>query len=273
MRCFLACLMCVCDLFLHCQERDLPSEHLPYNLCVCSVFKNESQDLVEWLEYHRMIGVDHFYLYNINSDDNYIDVLDPYLKSGVVSLINWPELYPCTGEDIWMLGSKLTAYEHASKYRSIQETKWLVLLDVNEYLVTQSKENLLEYLRNCTQADAICVSRYAYYTPVSSSSIIRKLKIESRKLLRDPRSKAFFKMTKSIFRPQRHKELLWPSCLSLVKNPQNILNLDERVVRVNGYTSSGGSNDVSEDEEHLTGAFVQKLEGIIYQNRLGRIGD
>ena len=35
-----------------------------YTVAVCAIFKNESVFLKEWLEYHLLIGVEHFYLYN-----------------------------------------------------------------------------------------------------------------------------------------------------------------------------------------------------------------
>ena len=35
-----------------------------YTVAVCAIFKNEGIFLKEWLEYHLLIGVEHFYLYN-----------------------------------------------------------------------------------------------------------------------------------------------------------------------------------------------------------------
>ena len=32
-----------------------------YTVAVCAIFKNESVFLKEWLEYHLLIGVEHFY--------------------------------------------------------------------------------------------------------------------------------------------------------------------------------------------------------------------
>ena len=42
-----------------------------YFLSVLSIFKNESHILEEWLNHYINEGVDHFYLLNNNSDDNY----------------------------------------------------------------------------------------------------------------------------------------------------------------------------------------------------------
>ena len=62
-----------------------------YQLSVCSLFKNESRYLREWLEYHRLIGVDHFYLYDNASTDRSVQILQPYIRAGLVTLVHWPE--------------------------------------------------------------------------------------------------------------------------------------------------------------------------------------
>ena len=37
-----------------------------YEVSICAMYKNEAKYILEWIEYHLMIGVDHFYLYNNN---------------------------------------------------------------------------------------------------------------------------------------------------------------------------------------------------------------
>ena len=61
-----------------------------HQLCACAVFQNEARFLKEWIEYHRLVGVEKFYLYNNNSTDAFNTVLYPYLNNGVVELIDWP---------------------------------------------------------------------------------------------------------------------------------------------------------------------------------------
>jgi hypothetical protein len=47
----------------------------PYNLVVVGVFKNESWVLGEWIQHYIDEGVDHFYLVDNGSPDNYHPVL------------------------------------------------------------------------------------------------------------------------------------------------------------------------------------------------------
>jgi drug/metabolite transporter (DMT)-like permease len=60
------------------------------NLTVCAMFKNQAQYLPEWLEFHLQGGVDFFLLYDDGSSDQLASVLEPYIHSGVVELVQWP---------------------------------------------------------------------------------------------------------------------------------------------------------------------------------------
>ena len=64
--------------------------YLMYNLVICAIFKNEARYLKEWVEYHRMVGVEHFYLYNNDSTDNYKEELKYYLDNNIVTLTDVP---------------------------------------------------------------------------------------------------------------------------------------------------------------------------------------
>lgn len=93
-----------------------------YEVSLCLIFKDEAPYLREWLEYHILIGVDHFYLYNNNSTDNFSEILEPYIHSGKVTLINWERNYCQVG-----------AYEYCYNMRK-NETHWLGYLDTDEFL-------------------------------------------------------------------------------------------------------------------------------------------
>ena len=50
-----------------------------YNVAICAIFKNEGPYLKEWLEFNHLIGIEHFFMYNNNSEDNYLELLNPYI--------------------------------------------------------------------------------------------------------------------------------------------------------------------------------------------------
>ena len=53
-----------------------------YLLSICAIFKNEGHYLKEWIEFHKLQGVEHFFLYNNNSTDDYEQVLYQSLNEG-----------------------------------------------------------------------------------------------------------------------------------------------------------------------------------------------
>lgn len=106
-----------------------------YKVSICAIFKDEGQYLEEWIEFHLIVGIEHFYLYNNGSSDNYIQVLKPYIDNNIVTLIDYP------GKQMQM-----KAYEHAiSNFRN--ETKWLGFIDLDEFVVPLKNTNVYEVLR------------------------------------------------------------------------------------------------------------------------------
>ena len=117
-----------------------------YNLSVCALFKNEAPFLKEWIEYHLLVGVDHFYLYDLGSNDKYGNVIVPYIKQGIVTLLHWPILVDENDQYLWALATQLPAYENAIKLKALHQTRWLALLDINEFLVPPVGSSIVEVL-------------------------------------------------------------------------------------------------------------------------------
>ncbi len=106
-----------------------------YNVSICAIFKNEAPYLKEWIEFNNIVGVDHFYMYNNNSEDHYEAVLKPYIKSGLVTLIDWPQNQ-----------KQMECYQTCIKDFS-GETKWLGFIDIDEFIVPKSTDSIYEFLK------------------------------------------------------------------------------------------------------------------------------
>lgn len=106
-----------------------------YYLSICGIFKNEAPFLKEWIEYHLLIGVNHFYLYNNNSEDNYQQVLDKYIEEGIVTLINWPDI-----------PGQLSSYKHWYENHR-HETKWVTFLDLDEFICPRYNNTISTWLK------------------------------------------------------------------------------------------------------------------------------
>jgi len=102
----------------------------PHYLCVCAIAKNEAPYFAEWLEYHILMGVGKFYIYDNESDDNTKKVLAPYIKAGIVEYTYWP------GEK-----QQLPAYEDCIK-RHKYDARWLAFIDIDEFIVPMKDKNL-----------------------------------------------------------------------------------------------------------------------------------
>ena len=110
-------------------------EDKKYNVSICVIFKNEAVYLKEWIEFHRIVGVEHFYMYNNNSSDNYSDVLQPYITSGLVTLIEWNYNQ-----------KQMEAYKDCIVKYAV-ETKWLGFIDIDEFVVPKSTNNIYDFLK------------------------------------------------------------------------------------------------------------------------------
>ncbi|MGO5179073.1 glycosyltransferase family 92 protein [Collinsella sp. LCP21S3_E4] len=106
-----------------------------YYVSICAIFKNEARYLREWIEFHRIVGVDHFYLYNNNSEDDYESVLDPYINSGIVTLVSWPKQQ-----------AQMEAYRNCISSFS-EETNWLGFIDIDEFVVPVDTNSIGDFLR------------------------------------------------------------------------------------------------------------------------------
>lgn len=114
-----------------------------YNLSVCALFQNEAPYLKEWIEYHKLLGVEHFYLYNNNSEDNYLEILTPYIQKGVVELKDEPTV-ASTIQIYYPMQCRLyTQCADAAKGIS----KWVAFIDIDEFLVPVKAENLTHFLK------------------------------------------------------------------------------------------------------------------------------
>ena len=61
-----------------------------YELAIVLIIKDGAVYMPEWIEYHLLAGVDHFYIYDNDSSDNLFEVLKPYIDGGVVDYKKFP---------------------------------------------------------------------------------------------------------------------------------------------------------------------------------------
>lgn len=119
-----------------------------YPLTVCAIFQNEAPYLKEWIEFHRLQGVEHFYLYNNHSGDAYQKVLKPYVNSGLVTLTEWPYTYKPGDGAAWR-AIQMNAYDDCLS-RFGADSSWIAFIDIDEFLYCPNGTPLTKFLEDYT---------------------------------------------------------------------------------------------------------------------------
>ncbi len=125
----------------------IKTEKKQYYFSICAIFKDEGLILNEWIEYHLILGVEHFYLYNNNSSDNFKEILKPYINKGYVTLIDWPIGPPYT-----------QGLAYSNFYKSFRsETNWVAFIDLDEFICPFREIHIKDWLKKFDNFSSVVV--------------------------------------------------------------------------------------------------------------------
>lgn len=128
-----------------------------YNISIMAIFQDEAEYLKEWIDYHALIGVEHFYLYNHNSTDDHLKVLSPYIEKGIVDYTDYSQP-----------GFPQNKAIKDALSKSKGETKWLAVIDIDEFFLPKKHKDLLDFLSNYEDYGGVSVNWQCFgtsYTP------------------------------------------------------------------------------------------------------------
>lgn len=132
-----------------------------YYLSVCSLFRDEARFLKEWIEYHRLVGVEHFYLINHFSKDDYLSVLQPYIDQGIVELFHWTiETYD---QRDYTKNIQVPAYNKILREKR-RENFWIAFIDNDEFIVPIETDTIPPFLKEFEQKGALSINWQMYGT-------------------------------------------------------------------------------------------------------------
>lgn len=209
-----------------------------YNLSIGAIFKNEAPWFKEWIEYHKLVGVDHFYLYNNGSTDNYLEVLDPYIKSGSVTLVDWPDRdREKWGNEVhmWVKTTQLSAYEDVLKVRALNETKWIALIDIDEFMVPIKAKSMTEVLNNHQEAPGISLLWHVFGTSYVTALPKNTLLIEVLDMTAPPDSPFHHICRKVVLKPEAYESFSLPPHNVICKNGEKEDALNKNEAQLNHY--------------------------------------
>jgi hypothetical protein len=107
------------------------------DLVLVAIFKNESNVLEEWIKHYMSEGVDHFFLIDNGSSDNYKTILLPYIKSGIVDLVI----------DTTRHAQKRLYNKHFLKL--CKDSSWVIVADFDEFIYSRNNYNkVIDYLES-----------------------------------------------------------------------------------------------------------------------------
>lgn len=108
-----------------------------YYLSVAAVCKNEHHYLPEWIEFHQLVGVEHFFIFDNGSTPPLYEVLWPYVYDGLVTVIDAP-------------GPMDRFVQEALYTRALWEfgpsSVWMAFIDVDEFLFPKLTKTVAEFL-------------------------------------------------------------------------------------------------------------------------------
>lgn len=131
---------------------------LKYKISICAIFKDEAKYLKEWIEFHKLVGVEHFYLYNNFSSDDFRSVLNPYIKDGIVTLIEWP-----------VPQGQMSAYKNCvEKFQD--QTQWIGFIDIDEFICPNKFDKIGDFLEKFKKRPIVII----YWRYFGSSGLLNR---------------------------------------------------------------------------------------------------
>ena len=94
------------------------------------------------MEFHRLVGVERFLLYNNFSEDHHREVLAPYVEEGIVTVRDWPVLDGRVGQ--------IAAYNDCLRWHR-HDSRWIAFIDLDEFFFSPSGEPLPAVLADYEQ--------------------------------------------------------------------------------------------------------------------------
>lgn len=214
-----------------------------YELSVCAIVKNESRYLKEWIEYHRLIGVSHFYLYDTASVDFPKRILRKYISEKLVTLVPWPDVSQTLGEKethIWSLGIQTIAYQHAIQLKQ-KETKWLIILDVDEFLIPTGGD-IQAVLKEYDKFPGMLIQSDYFDASFKNELPKNKLVIQSFEMIEPPIQNIQKSVEKTIFNPKRIQQFSWPPFRCIFKNEDKPIAIPKTKLKINRYVNRNGKH-------------------------------
>lgn len=176
-----------------------------YELSACAIFQDEAPYLKEWIEFHKLMGVQHFYLYNHRSSDRFQEVLKPYIQSGLVELKDKQKV-----ANQVKIFNRLQCQCYTECLKEAKGvSKWVAFIDIDEFLFPIQKQTVPQVLATFEEFGGVSVNWHIFGTSNLKKISPDQLLIEQ--LTRcSKKSFTLNRYMKCIVRPERASHFLNP---------------------------------------------------------------
>lgn len=172
-------------------KREIKKNHQrpSHYLSIVAIAKNEGRYFKEWLDWHISRGVEKFYIYDNESTDNTYEILKDYIEKGIVDYTYFPGYR-----------RQLAAYDDCLK-KHRYDTRWLAVIDLDEFIVPLKHRSIPEYLRDLERHPVVEINWLCYGS--SGETKIREGGMMERFRHHSFPEHSLNKHVKSIFNPRR----------------------------------------------------------------------
>ncbi|MCC7275930.1 MAG: glycosyltransferase family 92 protein [Alphaproteobacteria bacterium] len=119
-------------------------------LAACAIFRDEARHLAEWLAFHRLVGVERFFLYDNGSIDDWQAAITASGIADAVTVTSWP-LSP----------GQRAAYDDCL-FRFGPQARWIAFIDCDEFLFATDGADLRETLAHYAEWPGVGVNQIEY---------------------------------------------------------------------------------------------------------------
>ncbi|MFQ6630856.1 hypothetical protein Gotur_008519 [Gossypium turneri] len=214
--------------FLSDSGRDPLPTRKPHETCICTMARNQARFLKEWVIYHALIGVQRWYIYDNNSDDDTDQVIESLFNAGYnISRHIWPWIKTQEG-----------GFSHCA-LRAKGSCEWIGFIDVDEFLHLPSGLFLHDVISNLT-------STITSFGNISIGEIrVSCYSFGPSGLKRIPKQGVMVGYTCRLVVPERHKSIVKPEALNStlinivhhfhLRDDFRFIDVDRRMMVVNHY--------------------------------------
>jgi hypothetical protein len=125
-------------------------------VAVVAIVRDERKFLDEWLVYHRLLGIDHFFVYDDEPDLSMGEFLRPHAAH--VTVVPWFERH----RSMYGRNKQTKAYTHAL-HNGLSPFDWVAYLDVDEFLVLKEHGDIHGFLSPIDRTVASVMLNWVVY--------------------------------------------------------------------------------------------------------------